>query len=120
MEKVQGSSLLPVNVERKITLVGRHLHLFQVGEECWLRVYLSSGAWWVKCGLYVIYWRVPVCDQDEGLDYECVLTIEGRSVVVDAYVEPDDTQPSLYFITCQLHQVSLHTTSAYVVLQQCC
>ncbi|XP_029580466.1 plexin-B1-like isoform X2 [Salmo trutta] len=70
VEKVQGSSLLPVNVERKITLVGRHLHLFQ----------------------------------DEDLDYECVLTIEGRSVVVDAYVEPDDTQPSLYFITCQLHQ----------------
>uniref|UniRef100_A0A674E8E3 Plexin-B1 n=1 Tax=Salmo trutta TaxID=8032 RepID=A0A674E8E3_SALTR len=86
VEKVQGSSLLPVNVERKITLVGRHLHLFQ----------------------------------DEDLDYECVLTIEGRSVVVDAYVEPDDTQPSLYFITCQLHQVSLHTISAYVVLQQCC
>uniref|UniRef100_A0A8C7DHF2 Plexin-B1 n=1 Tax=Oncorhynchus kisutch TaxID=8019 RepID=A0A8C7DHF2_ONCKI len=84
VEKVQGSSLVPVNVERKITLVGRHLHLFQ----------------------------------DEDLDYECVLTIEGRSVVVDAYVEPDDTQPSLYFITCQLHQVSLHTTSAYVVLQQ--
>uniref|UniRef100_A0A4W5N559 Plexin-B1 n=1 Tax=Hucho hucho TaxID=62062 RepID=A0A4W5N559_9TELE len=38
VEKVQGSSLLPVNVERKITLVGRHLHLFQVGEECWLMV----------------------------------------------------------------------------------
>ncbi|XP_055786870.1 plexin-B1-like isoform X2 [Salvelinus fontinalis] len=70
VEKVQGSSLVPVNVERKITLVGRHLHLFQ----------------------------------DEDLDYECVLTIEGRSVVVDAYVETDDTQPSLYFITCQLHQ----------------
>uniref|UniRef100_A0A4W5LW78 Plexin-B1 n=1 Tax=Hucho hucho TaxID=62062 RepID=A0A4W5LW78_9TELE len=70
VEKVQGSSLVPVNVEQKITLVGRHLHLFQ----------------------------------DEDLDYECVLTIEGRSVVVDAYVEPDDTQPSLYFITCQLHQ----------------
>ncbi|CAB1336795.1 unnamed protein product, partial [Coregonus sp. 'balchen'] len=70
VEKVLGSSLVPVNVDRKITLVGRHLHLFQ----------------------------------DEDLDYECVLTIEGRSVVVDAYVEPDDTQPSLYFITCQLHQ----------------
>ncbi|XP_045063275.1 plexin-B1 [Coregonus clupeaformis] len=70
VEKVEGSSLLPVNVERKITLLGLHLHLFQ----------------------------------DDGLDYECVLTIEGRSVVVEAYVEPDDTQPSLYFITCQLHQ----------------
>ena len=30
MEKVQDSSLLPVNVERKITLVGQHLNLFQV------------------------------------------------------------------------------------------
>uniref|UniRef100_A0A667XK98 Plexin-B1 n=1 Tax=Myripristis murdjan TaxID=586833 RepID=A0A667XK98_9TELE len=30
VEKVQGSSLLPVNVERKITLVGQHLNLFQV------------------------------------------------------------------------------------------
>uniref|UniRef100_A0A8C7VRA6 Plexin-B1 n=1 Tax=Oncorhynchus mykiss TaxID=8022 RepID=A0A8C7VRA6_ONCMY len=79
VEKVQGSSLVPVNVERKITLVGRHLHLFQ----------------------------------DEDLDYECVLTIEGRSVVVDAYVEPDDTQPSLYFITCQLHQ-------AIPKLKMCC
>uniref|UniRef100_A0A8C7CZR0 Plexin-B1 n=1 Tax=Oncorhynchus kisutch TaxID=8019 RepID=A0A8C7CZR0_ONCKI len=77
VEKVQGSSLLPVNVERKITLVGRHLHLFQ----------------------------------DEGLDYECVLTIEGRSVVVDAYVETEETQPSLYFITCQLHQVTLYSIS---------
>uniref|UniRef100_A0A8D3C194 Plexin b1a n=1 Tax=Scophthalmus maximus TaxID=52904 RepID=A0A8D3C194_SCOMX len=30
VEKVQGSSLLPVSVERKITLVGQHLNLFQV------------------------------------------------------------------------------------------
>uniref|UniRef100_A0A8C8FIP9 Sema domain-containing protein n=1 Tax=Oncorhynchus tshawytscha TaxID=74940 RepID=A0A8C8FIP9_ONCTS len=82
VEKVQGSSLLPVNVERKITLVGRHLHLFQ----------------------------------DEGLDYECVLTIEGRSVVVDAYVETEDTQPSLYFITCQLHQVTLYSISICAVV----
>uniref|UniRef100_A0A8C7D1X2 Plexin-B1 n=1 Tax=Oncorhynchus kisutch TaxID=8019 RepID=A0A8C7D1X2_ONCKI len=84
VEKVQGSSLLPVNVERKITLVGRHLHLFQ----------------------------------DEGLDYECVLTIEGRSVVVDAYVETEETQPSLYFITCQLHQVTLYSISVPVVLRR--
>uniref|UniRef100_A0A673ZQL0 Plexin-B1 n=1 Tax=Salmo trutta TaxID=8032 RepID=A0A673ZQL0_SALTR len=53
VEKVQGPSLLPVNVERKITLVGRHLHLFQVGEECRLMVYLTSGAWCVKCGLCI-------------------------------------------------------------------
>lgn len=32
MERVQDSSLLPVNVERKVTLVGQHLNLFQVME----------------------------------------------------------------------------------------
>uniref|UniRef100_A0A665TH47 Plexin-B1 n=1 Tax=Echeneis naucrates TaxID=173247 RepID=A0A665TH47_ECHNA len=67
---VQDSSLLPVNVERKITLVGRHLNLFQ----------------------------------DENLDYECVLNIENQSVVVDAFVESDTTEPSVFFITCQQHQ----------------
>uniref|UniRef100_A0A8C2IF97 Plexin-B1 n=1 Tax=Cyprinus carpio TaxID=7962 RepID=A0A8C2IF97_CYPCA len=71
VEGIQGSSLLPVNVERKITLLGHNLHLYQ----------------------------------DKDLDYQCVLMIEGRSVVVDAFVEVDDTQPSLFFITCQLHQV---------------
>uniref|UniRef100_A0A672QMJ8 Plexin-B1 n=1 Tax=Sinocyclocheilus grahami TaxID=75366 RepID=A0A672QMJ8_SINGR len=70
VEHIQGSSLLPVNVERKITLLGRNLHLYQVTQRL-----------------------------------ECVLVIEGRSVVVDAFVEVDDTQPSLFFITCQLHQV---------------
>ncbi|KAM4563998.1 plexin-B1 isoform 2-T2 [Odontesthes bonariensis] len=70
VERVQDSSLLPVNVERKITLVGQHLNLFE----------------------------------DEHLDYECVLDIENRSVVVEAFVEPDATQPSVYFITCQPHQ----------------
>ncbi|XP_036447631.1 plexin-B1 [Colossoma macropomum] len=72
VETVQGSSLLPVNIERKITLVGRNLHLYQ----------------------------------DEELDYECVLAIEGRSVVVAAFVEMDDSQSSLFYITCQLHQYS--------------
>uniref|UniRef100_A0A3P8S3N1 Plexin-B1 n=1 Tax=Amphiprion percula TaxID=161767 RepID=A0A3P8S3N1_AMPPE len=57
VEKVQDSSLLPVNVERKITLVGQHLNLFQ----------------------------------DKDLDYECVLDVENRSVVVDASVELDAT-----------------------------
>ncbi|XP_034446959.1 plexin-B1-like isoform X3 [Hippoglossus hippoglossus] len=41
VEKVQDSSLLPVNVERKITLVGQHLNLFQDGDlyyECVLDV----------------------------------------------------------------------------------
>ncbi|KAM9343212.1 plexin-B1 [Pholidichthys leucotaenia] len=70
VEKVQDFALLPVNVERKITLVGQHLDLFQ----------------------------------DETLDYECVLDIQNRSVVVDASVELDTTQPSLFLITCQPHQ----------------
>ncbi|XP_075951524.1 plexin-B1 [Anarhichas minor] len=70
VEKVQDSSLLPVNVERKVTLVGQHLNLFQ----------------------------------DKNLDYECVLDVENQSVVVDASVEPDATQPSAFFITCQPHQ----------------
>uniref|UniRef100_A0A673LCD2 Plexin-B1 n=1 Tax=Sinocyclocheilus rhinocerous TaxID=307959 RepID=A0A673LCD2_9TELE len=70
VEDIQGSSLLPVNVERKITLLGRNIHLYQVTQRL-----------------------------------ECVLVIEGRSVVVDAFVEVDDAQPSLFFITCQLHQV---------------
>uniref|UniRef100_A0A3B4F486 Plexin-B1 n=1 Tax=Pundamilia nyererei TaxID=303518 RepID=A0A3B4F486_9CICH len=52
---VQDSPLLPVNVERKITLVGQYLNLFQ----------------------------------DEDLNYECVLDIENKSVVVDASVQPD-------------------------------
>uniref|UniRef100_G3PBS4 Plexin-B1 n=1 Tax=Gasterosteus aculeatus aculeatus TaxID=481459 RepID=G3PBS4_GASAC len=70
VEKVQGSSLLPIRVERKITLLARNLHLYQ----------------------------------DTELDYECVLVIEGQTVVVDAYVEADDVNPSNFDITCQLHQ----------------
>nr|XP_057910209.1 plexin-B1 isoform X3 [Doryrhamphus excisus] len=70
VEKVQGSSLLPVRVERKITLLARNLHLYQ----------------------------------DTELNYECVLVIEGQTVVVDAYVETDDVNPSNFHITCQLHQ----------------
>ncbi|XP_061793817.1 plexin-B1 isoform X1 [Nerophis lumbriciformis] len=70
VEKVQGSSLLPVGVERKITLLARNLHLYQ----------------------------------DTEMDYECVLVIEGQTVVVDAYVETDDINPSNFDITCQLHQ----------------
>ncbi|XP_025757477.1 plexin-B1 isoform X2 [Oreochromis niloticus] len=70
VEKVQDSPLLPVNVERKITLVGQYLNLFQ----------------------------------DEDLNYECVLEIENKSVVVDASVQPDTAKPSVFFITCQPHQ----------------
>uniref|UniRef100_H2ZZT0 Plexin-B1 n=1 Tax=Latimeria chalumnae TaxID=7897 RepID=H2ZZT0_LATCH len=80
VESIQGSALLPVNVERKVTLVGKNLHLFQ----------------------------------DSDWDYECVFTLEGRIVVVDAFVEVDDEDRSVYFITCQLHQ---YTYSA--VQQEC-
>ncbi|XP_068193310.1 plexin-B1 [Antennarius striatus] len=75
VDRVQDSSLLPVNVERKVTLVGRHLNLFQ----------------------------------DETLDYECVLDIEKKPVVVDAIVEPDATQQSVFFITCQPHKYAYST-----------
>lgn len=30
MERVQDSALIPVNVERKVTLAGKHLNVFQV------------------------------------------------------------------------------------------
>lgn len=42
--------------------------------------------------------------QDDTLDYECVLDIEGQSVVVEATVELDATGSS-YLITCEPHQV---------------
>ncbi|XP_069062219.1 plexin-B1 isoform X1 [Pleurodeles waltl] len=72
VQSIQGSSLLPVNVERKITLVGKNFHLFQ----------------------------------DEQWDYECVLILEGRTVVMDAFVDVDMNDRSRYYITCQLHQYS--------------
>uniref|UniRef100_A0AAY4E0W0 Sema domain-containing protein n=1 Tax=Denticeps clupeoides TaxID=299321 RepID=A0AAY4E0W0_9TELE len=70
VEKVQGSSLLPVRVERKITLLAHNLHLYQ----------------------------------DNDLEYECVLVIEGRTVVVEAEVEMNKLFPSVFDITCQTHQ----------------
>ncbi|KAG7229487.1 hypothetical protein INR49_031908 [Caranx melampygus] len=73
VEKVQGSSLLPVRVERKITLLARNLHLYQ----------------------------------DTELDYECVLVIEGQTVVVDAYVETDDMNPFNFDITLTLYNCSV-------------
>uniref|UniRef100_A0A674F281 Plexin-B1 n=1 Tax=Salmo trutta TaxID=8032 RepID=A0A674F281_SALTR len=88
VEKVKDSPLLPVRVERKITLLARNLHLYQ----------------------------------DRDLDYECVLVIEGRTVVVDAYVEMDEMNPSLFDITCQLHQVRLYpfaSLSLPVTLYNC-
>uniref|UniRef100_A0A8C0JAX5 Plexin B1 n=1 Tax=Chelonoidis abingdonii TaxID=106734 RepID=A0A8C0JAX5_CHEAB len=71
VQGIQGSSLLPVNVEQKITLLGKNFHLYQ----------------------------------DQQWDYECVLTVEGRTVVMDAYVEGEQANRSLCYITCQLHQM---------------
>nr|XP_008103746.1 PREDICTED: plexin-B1 isoform X1 [Anolis carolinensis] len=69
---IQGSSLMPVNVERKITLIGRNFHLYQ----------------------------------DQLWDYECALVLEGKTLVMEAYIEQDENNPSLCYITCQLHQYS--------------
>uniref|UniRef100_A0A8C7C653 Plexin-B1 n=1 Tax=Oncorhynchus kisutch TaxID=8019 RepID=A0A8C7C653_ONCKI len=87
VEKVKDSPLLPVRVERKITLLARNLHLYQ----------------------------------DRDLDYECVLVIEGRTVVVDAYVEMDEMNPSLFDITCQLFSriLSFASLSLPVTLYNC-
>lgn len=44
--------------------------------------------------------------QDQQWDYECVLNLEGRTVVMEAYVEGEETNKSLCYITCQMNQVS--------------
>lgn len=63
--------------------------------------------------------ELNVCDmyiQDETLDYECVLEIENQSVVVDASVEPDAMQPSVFLITCQPYQVRIYCFLVTTVL----
>ncbi|XP_010180567.1 PREDICTED: plexin-B1 isoform X2 [Mesitornis unicolor] len=72
VQRIQGSSLFPVNVARKITLLGKNFHLYQ----------------------------------DQQWDYECVLNLEGRTVVMDAHVEGEETNQSLCYITCQMNQYS--------------
>ncbi|CAM4623047.1 unnamed protein product [Leuciscus chuanchicus] len=72
VEKIQGSSLLPVLTQRKISLLARNLHLYQ----------------------------------DQELAYECVLVIEGQTVVVDADVTLNEANPLLFDITCHAHQYS--------------
>ncbi|KAF2988052.1 hypothetical protein EK904_005428 [Melospiza melodia maxima] len=72
VQGIQGSSLFPVNVARKITLLGKNFHLYQ----------------------------------DQQWDYECVLNLEGRTVVMEAYVEGEETNKSLCYITCQMNQYS--------------
>ncbi|KAM4654310.1 plexin-B1 isoform 4-T7 [Amazona ochrocephala] len=72
VQGIQGSSLFPVNVARKITLLGKNFHLYQ----------------------------------DQQWDYECVLNLEGRTMVMDAYVEGEETNKSLCYITCPMNQYS--------------
>ncbi|XP_075039567.1 plexin-B1 isoform X2 [Mixophyes fleayi] len=71
VQSIQSPSLLPVNVERKITLIGKNFHHYQ-----------------------------------DPQDYECVLILEGRTVITDAFVEMDIMDQSNYYITCQLHHYS--------------
>lgn len=56
----------------------------------------------------VMYVVCVMCVQDESLDYDCLLDIENQSVVVDASVEPDITQPSVFFVMCQPYQVRMY------------
>uniref|UniRef100_A0A7M4FHN9 Plexin-B1 n=1 Tax=Crocodylus porosus TaxID=8502 RepID=A0A7M4FHN9_CROPO len=74
VQGIQGSSLFPVNVERKITLLGKNFHLYEVCDR-----YFPS----------------------------CVLVLEGRTMAVDAYVEWEELNPSLCYITCQLDPVGV-------------
>ena len=50
-------------------------------------------------------------------EYQCVLVIEGQTVVVDAYVETDEFNSSIFYITCQQHKVSkLHPDLGWSVV----
>uniref|UniRef100_A0A8C1C2Z5 Plexin-B1 n=2 Tax=Cyprinus carpio TaxID=7962 RepID=A0A8C1C2Z5_CYPCA len=71
VEKIEGSSLLPVLTQRKISLLARNLHVYQ----------------------------------DKELAYECVLVIEGHTVVVDADVMLNEANPLLFDINCHAHQI---------------
>lgn len=48
------------------------------------------------------------------MDYECVLDIENQSVVVDASVEPDAREQSVFIITCNPHQVRKYILYIYI------
>uniref|UniRef100_A0A672SLX7 Plexin-B1 n=1 Tax=Sinocyclocheilus grahami TaxID=75366 RepID=A0A672SLX7_SINGR len=66
VEKIQGSSLLPVLTQRKISLLARNLHLYQ----------------------------------DKELAYECVMVIEGQTVVVDADVTLKEAHTFIFCLYC--------------------
>uniref|UniRef100_A0A7N9AK34 Plexin-B1 n=1 Tax=Mastacembelus armatus TaxID=205130 RepID=A0A7N9AK34_9TELE len=76
VEKVHGSSLLPVRVEKKITLSARNLHLYE-------------------------------------LDYQCVLVIEGQTVVVDSSV-PLKIKPFLFVQYTYSAPVAEYNAMVYV------
>uniref|UniRef100_A0A673HQS6 Plexin-B1 n=1 Tax=Sinocyclocheilus rhinocerous TaxID=307959 RepID=A0A673HQS6_9TELE len=73
VEKIQGSSLLPVLTQRKISLLARNLHLYQ----------------------------------DKELAYECVMVIEGQTVVVDADVTLNEAHPLLTDLYVTLYNCSV-------------
>uniref|UniRef100_A0A8C1T592 Plexin-B1 n=1 Tax=Cyprinus carpio TaxID=7962 RepID=A0A8C1T592_CYPCA len=97
VEKIEGSSLLPVLTQRKISLLARNLHVYQ----------------------------------DKELAYECVLVIEGHTVVVDADVMLNEANPLLFDINCHAHQYNamvyvkrkdtfhIDSTDLYVTLYNC-
>lgn len=57
--------------------------------------------------------------QDQQWDYECVLNLEGRTVVMEAYVEGEETNKSLCYITCQMNQVSAGITVPFHNSHRC-
>lgn len=57
--------------------------------------------------------------QDQQWDYECVLNLEGRTVVMEAYVEGEETNKSLCYITCQMNQVSAGVTVPFHSSHRC-
>uniref|UniRef100_A0A8C2EMP8 Plexin-B1 n=1 Tax=Cyprinus carpio TaxID=7962 RepID=A0A8C2EMP8_CYPCA len=97
VEKIEGSSLLPVLTQRKISLLAGNLHVYQ----------------------------------DKELAYECVLVIEGHTVVVDADVMLNEANPLLFDINCHAHQYNamvyvkrkdtfhIDSTDLYVTLYNC-
>lgn len=70
---------------------------------------LRKGLW--EREEYTWYFRdalicvLCLCFQDQQWDYECVLNLEGKMMMMDAYVEGDEANQSLCYITCQLNQV---------------
>uniref|UniRef100_A0A8C1LE75 Plexin-B1 n=1 Tax=Cyprinus carpio TaxID=7962 RepID=A0A8C1LE75_CYPCA len=83
VEKIEGSSLLPVLTQRKISLLARNLHVYQ----------------------------------DKELAYECVLVIEGHTVVVDADVMLNEFTD---IIGTQLgYTFHIDSTDLYVTLYNC-